>query len=63
MFSSILVCHSAYYSVNYEDVYISESRFVYDVAHRLKHFARSLSLDEFWVDEPPDIIQDVLIYR
>ncbi|XP_004293150.1 PREDICTED: putative ribonuclease H protein At1g65750-like [Fragaria vesca subsp. vesca] len=31
------------------------------VAHRLAHLARSSSLNEFWVDEPPDIIQDVLM--
>ncbi|KAL6143012.1 hypothetical protein ACLB2K_061287 [Fragaria x ananassa] len=31
------------------------------VAHRLEHLVRSSSLDELWVDEPFDIIQDVLI--
>ncbi|KAL6186127.1 hypothetical protein ACLB2K_042248 [Fragaria x ananassa] len=31
------------------------------VAHRLAHLARSSSLYEFWVDETPDIIQDVLM--
>ncbi|KAL6193575.1 hypothetical protein ACLB2K_034659 [Fragaria x ananassa] len=31
------------------------------VAHRLTHLARSSSLYEFWVDETPDIIQDVLM--